>query len=269
MDDEWVCFLQWALPHLRMRWAGFRQVRRQVIRRVRRRMDRLGLQDPDAYREYLHHHPAEWDALDGLCRVTVSHFYRDRAVFEALEQKVLPTLTDHARKAGRNTLSLWSCGCASGEEPYTLAILWTLVLAASYPDMKVDILATDADPDLLARAEAARYPGSSLKDLPPAWRKAAFDIDGEHYRLRPRFRQCVRFLRHDVRDRPPDGPFDLILCRNLAFTYYDDALQRSVAEHLHAVLRPNGILVVGGHETIPREMGFKPLAGTPGLYKAA
>src|SRR5438477_9810042 len=119
-----VEFLQWALPRLRMRWDGFRKVRRQVCRRIERRSRELGLTDLAAYRDYLERRPDEWARLDALCRVTISRFYRDRETFAALEQEVLPALA-----RGGAEIEVWSAGCASGEEPYTLALLWKLELA--------------------------------------------------------------------------------------------------------------------------------------------
>ena len=83
-DADCVEFLQWALPRLRMRWAGFRKVRGQVCKRIGRRLKELGLGDIDAYRSYLDKHSEEWEILDGLCRITISRFHRDRKVFECL-----------------------------------------------------------------------------------------------------------------------------------------------------------------------------------------
>ena len=83
-DTEFVAFLQWALPQLGLRWPGFRNVRRQVRRRVARRLVELGIPDLNAYRRHLHAHAEEWRHLDGLCRISISRFHRDRAVFEAL-----------------------------------------------------------------------------------------------------------------------------------------------------------------------------------------
>ncbi len=89
-DTECIDFLQWCLPRLRMRWAGFRKVRRQVCKRISRRMAELRLADADAYRAYLDANAGEWDALDALCRVTISRFYRDRGVYDAIRRRVLP-----------------------------------------------------------------------------------------------------------------------------------------------------------------------------------
>ena len=87
--DDCVGFLQWALPRLRLRWPGFRRVRRQVCQRLGRRLRELGLGELQAYQLYLGNHPTEWQVLDGLCRITISRFYRDRTIFVALEREVL------------------------------------------------------------------------------------------------------------------------------------------------------------------------------------
>jgi chemotaxis protein methyltransferase CheR len=151
-DAQCVRFLQWALPQLRMRWDGFRKVRGQVKKRLTRRLRELGLPDIEAYRDYLRRHAGEWHKLDALCRITISRFYRDKGVYAALSQQVLPTLARAARQRRDKTLRVWSAGCGGGEEPYTISILWHLELRDRYPDLQIDIVATDADPAMLARA---------------------------------------------------------------------------------------------------------------------
>ena len=117
-----VEFLQWCLPRLHMRWAGFRKVRSQVCKRIRRRLTSLGLEDLDAYQRYLETHAGEWPHLDAMCRITISRFYRDREVWESLRRRALPALAAAAGERGDGVLRAWSAGCASGEEPYTLNI---------------------------------------------------------------------------------------------------------------------------------------------------
>lgn len=202
-DSDCVDFLRWALPRLRLRWEGFRRVRRQVCRRVARRLRELDLADPDAYRAHLESHADEWAVLDSLCTASVSRFQRDRAVFEALAADVLPRLAEAAEAAGRHTLRCWSAGCASGEEPYSLAILWSLELARAHPALRLCILATDVDAALLSRAERGVYPASSLRELPAAWRAAAFEPLTDGFALRPRFRVGVELRRADLRGPAP------------------------------------------------------------------
>jgi len=91
-DSEGVQFLQWCLPRLHLRWPGFRKVRRQVYKRINRRLQQLQLRNIDTYRDYLKDHPAEWATLETSCWISISRFYRDRSVFQYLESAVLPQL---------------------------------------------------------------------------------------------------------------------------------------------------------------------------------
>lgn len=234
-----------------LRWSGFRRVHRTVCKRLARRLRELDLADLDAYRPLLLRAPEEWARLDEMCRIPISRFARDRAVFDALADDLLPVLAGGARAAGRRRLTAWSAGCASGEEPYSLAIVWRLAVAPSVPDVELTILATDIDAEMLARARRACYGPGSLRDLRPQWRAEAFAIrDGEEC-LEDRFRRGVTLRRADIRVGMPRGPFDLVLCRNLAFTYFDSQLARRTLRGLHRRLRPEGLLVVGAHERPP------------------
>lgn len=266
-DLDCVGFLQWALPRLRMRWDGFRKVRRQVCKRIERRRRELGLIDLASYRSYLQERPEEWAVLDGLCRVTISRFYRDRRTFSSLERAVLPELAAGVLADKSKALGVWSVGCGSGEEPYTVALLWELALAHLFPLIRLEILATDSDPAMLRRARQACYGASSLKELPERWRKQGF-VEREGVScLRPEYKRSVRLLEHDVRAEPPGGPFSLILCRNLVFTYFEPDLQREVCRHFAASLLPHGALVIGGHEALPEVAPFSPWPNAPSVYR--
>lgn len=121
-DPDCTAFLQWALPQLDLNWPGFRKVRRQVCKRLRRRMSELELADFAAYRARLESDPAEWQVCDECCHITISRFFRDRRVFEVLRDRVLRDIAPRAQREHRD-VRIWSAGCASGEEPYTLKIL--------------------------------------------------------------------------------------------------------------------------------------------------
>jgi chemotaxis protein methyltransferase CheR len=213
-------------------------------------MRELALGDFASYQSFLETHAAEWRTLDGMCRITISRFYRDKAVFRVLAATVLPEFARRALSQNRDKVSVWSAGCGSGEEPYTVALLWEFVLKHDFPDCRIMILGTDSRPDLLRRAAAAKYPASALRDAPMEW-KSAFKIDGAECRLADRHRAAVRFVAHDLRRGPPGGPFDVVLCRNLALTYWDDPLQLETIQAIERVLRPGGALVIGAHEQLP------------------
>ncbi len=249
-DPECVQFLQWALPRLRFRWPGFRKVRRRVCKRLERRFREVGVPDHAAYRAYLERHAEEWLVVEKLCTITISRFYRNRGVFQTIEREVLPALAQMAVPQDMRTLRCWSIGCASGEEPYTLSIIWTLGVRERVP-CDIRIIATDIDADLLARARLGCYPASSVKELPDHWLAEAFTRSNGLYCLRTIQREPVVFLHQDIRTMAPDGPFHLILCRNLAFTYFDDPLQREVLATIQARLVPGGALVIGSTEALP------------------
>lgn len=210
------------------------------------------LDGAEAYRARLESDPAEWAVLTRLCRVTISRFWRDRALFEALRDDVLPRsaprLSPGAPDAPRARSRTHSCS------------------RRARPTSASAVLATDVDPVLLERARLARYPESSLRELPLELRRRAFEGD----RLKRRHRARVEFAVHDVRTGAPDGPFDFVLCRNLVFTSFDEELQCELGAQLAASLRPGGVFVVGAHETLPdglREL--EPWPAYHGLYRRA
>lgn len=247
-DPAWIAFLQWALPRRGLRWRGFRKVRRQVVRRIDRRIRALGLDTLASYREYLETHPREWEVFDVMCRVTISRFFRDRHTFELLGERILPEI---ARRRGDARASAWSAGCASGEEAYSIALLWHGRVAPRFPGARLEVLGTDVDPKVLARAEAATYTAATLREVPADLLASGFSRHGEHFAVRPEVRRIVRLCRHDIRDPPPPGTFDLVACRNLAMTYFTEDVQARVLGHILEVLVPGGVLVLGCHESPP------------------
>lgn len=266
-DSDCVSFLQEVLPGMHLRWQGFRKVRGQVCKRLQRRLNELQLKDGAAYKLFLYSHPQEWQVLDGLCRVTVSRFYRDKKVFAVLERDIFPQLLQLAGHYKKDALRLWSAGCGAGEEPYTLALLWEQVTKRHCPQLNMHILATDMEENLLQRARTACYPYSSIKNLPPLWRTMAFEPSGDKYCLHASYKKYVEFMRHDIRTPVINGPFCMILCRNLAFTYFDTVLQIEIAERLYHALHPGGVLVIGVHESLPEAFtGFAAHSARLGIY---
>jgi chemotaxis protein methyltransferase CheR len=261
-------FLRTALPRLGLRWSGFRKVRGQVIKRIKRRLEHLRLPNLAAYAAYLEHHPDEWQILDTLCRITISRCYRDAPVFERLRERVFPALARLAQTQPPPELRCWSAGCASGEEAYSLKLLWQLDVARRFPDVRLRIVATDVDQHLLARARRGRYRRSSLRELPPEWITEGFErLDNDCFAVREAFRDGICFVAQDLRQAAPAGRFHLIACRNLAFTYFDAPRQRTVLARLAERLVSGGVLVVGYHEALPRhELSLSSQEDLPGIY---
>lgn len=273
-DRAYVDLLQRALPRVGLRFRGFKNVRRQVCRRIAARIDELGLADPRAYERRLDEDPDELRVLDTLCFVTISRFYRDRRIWDALRDPLLPRLVEGAIAREERVVRAWSVGCASGEEPYTLAILWHLELATRFPAIDLQIIATDRDEEVLARAARAIYEPSSTREIPMTWRARAFESieGGTMTRPREELRRSVAFERADARDAMPAAPIHLVLCRNMAFTYWAEAEQRALCARLSERMVPGALLVLGNHEALPDEpgaLGLEPVAEAPHVYRTA
>lgn len=250
-DQDCVRFLQLHLPRLGLKWSGYRKVRRTVCKRIRRRMRMLGLLELAAYGRLLDESPEELARFDAYCRIPISRFFRDRGVFEALGATLLPHLAHRVAARGERAVRCWSAGCASGEEVFSLRLLWDLSPDPAYLKMRLIILGTDADEIMLRRAELACYSPGSFRDTPDDMVERAFEATGGLLCLRPAFRHDIEFRREDIRERQPDGPFDLIVCRNLVFTYFADDLQRRTLRQLAQRLLPGGLLMLGTHERLP------------------
>jgi len=264
-DADCVELLQWALPRLRLRWPGFRTVRGQVRKRIARRMAELGLETAGEYRARLESDAAEWPVLDSLCRVTIGRFFRDRVVWERLRDEVMPAAGWLARCGGAE-LRCWSAGCGSGEEPYGLSILFRTMVAPRLPGLRLRVVATDVDAAVLERAAQGCYAPASLRCL-PAWAAGAFEARGGSLCVRAGFREDVELGQQDLRLGTPGGTFQLVLCRNLAFTYFQEALQREVLERIAGLVPPGGFLVVGAHEALGPAAPFARLPGGHAIYR--
>lgn len=265
--SDCVSFLQWALPQMHLKWSGYRKVRGTVCKRVKRRMRVLGLSSFEAYHAHLADAPEEWAILESYCRIPISRFFRDRGVYRQLGDVVLPQLGRQAADTGQ-TLRAWSAGCASGEEPYSLSILWRLHIQSRFPDVGLEIVATDVDETMIERCAAGCYQPGSLRDVPPEWAAQAFEKADNLLCVRPAFRKGVTFALEDIKKRMPKGPFALVLCRNLAFTYFDEPVQRRILNGLAACMQIGGFLVIGAHERLPDgQSDFEPAGDTASIYR--
>jgi len=241
-----------------MRWKGFRKVRKRVCRRIQNRIAELGFESIKDYREYLEGNIEEWKTLNSYCGITISRFYRDRGLFNTLSRKVFPFLRELALREECQEVRCWSAGCASGEEPHTLKIIWDNIIApeSSWPNIK--ITATDINKRVLARARDGTYSASSFWELPYTLFRRSFHLKGGSYTLKDEFRGGVTFLSQDIRRDMPYDEFHLILCRNFVFTYFDESLQREILEEMVEHLLPGGFLIIGCHEKIsPEDFNLK------------
>jgi chemotaxis protein methyltransferase CheR len=214
-------FLQWALPQVGYRWPGFRKPKSQVIKRIRNRMQELHLSGGySQYKTYLQANPGEWDHLEKLCDVTISKFFRDRALWDYLRRDLLKNLL--LSNDDRN-VTIWSAGCCNGEEPYSIALTVQMIAEENPYNSPVSILATDRNRQVLERAKKRKYPAGALNELTQDEINSYFNKTREEtevYTLQDRIAINVEFECRDIRTSLPDQTFDILFCRNIAFTYF-------------------------------------------------
>ncbi len=233
---------------LRTRTAhDFRHYKRAtVLRRIERRMQVNGITDLQAYRDHLHLHPEETQALLQDMLISVTNFFRDKEAFDVLERDVLPGIFDGRDEQDR--VRVWSVGCATGEEAYSLAMLLQDRSLKSPEGNSFQVFATDIDERAISFARAGLYPDSILADVTPGRVRQFFTRDTAHYRVKKELREHMLFAHHNVLSDPPFSRLDLICCRNLLI-YLDREAQIEILKMFHFALRPGGVLFLGSSES--------------------
>jgi len=152
---------------------------------------------------------------------------------------------------GAGDFKIWSIGCANGEEPYSLSMLWKQRFQKKFSQIRLRILATDINGNLLERAKEGRYKKSSLKEVPEETLRRFFRIENGFYILVRSILESVEFKRHDIIHEEPSSGMDIIFCRNLAFTYFSKECQLGVLKKIAANLKEYGCLIIGKDESLP------------------
>jgi two-component system CheB/CheR fusion protein len=231
--------------------------RPSLTRRIQRRIETLGLGSHDGYLNYLEAHPGEFAELFDSILINVTSFFRDAAAWERLNAEVLPAILRARGAAG--PVRVWSAGCATGEEAYSIAILLAEAMGAQAFIERVKIYATDLDDQALAVARAGAYTARDLEDVGPELRERYFQAQGTRQVFRPDLRRAVIFGRHDMMSDPPIGGLDLILCRN-ALMYFNADVQSRILQRFHFALNEGGFLFLGKAEMLlTRGTLFQPI----------
>ncbi len=230
-----------------------------LIRRLERRMALQQIEHLEDYLHYLQNTPTEIEGLFHDLLIGVTNFFRNPEAFASLQTKVLPRLLDC--QAGTGVIRVWVCGCSTGEEAYSLAILIQEYLEAQKQICKVQIFATDIDKHAIEQARTGIFPASIATDITPERLDRFFTFDAENgvYRIRKTIRDLLIFSEQDVIQDPPFSRLDLIACRNLLI-YLNSTLQKRIVPLFHYALNPNGMLFLGPSETIGEAANlFNPL----------
>jgi two-component system CheB/CheR fusion protein len=237
-----------------------------IQRRLQRRMAATGIRRLSEYVQYLQSNPEEYERLVRTFLIKVTEFFRDAELFDFLRLQILPELITYARGHDYE-LRLWSAGCATGEEAYSLAILVAETLGNELERFVVRIFATDLDVAAVTFARRGLYPASAVAGVPPDLRDRYFTpLDGA-FEVSKRVRGLVVFGEHDLGQRAPFPRIDLCLCRNVLIYFTTDLQDRALKLFAFAV-RDGGYLGLGKAEA-PTSLGeyFVPLQPHLRLYR--
>jgi two-component system, chemotaxis family, CheB/CheR fusion protein len=225
-----------------------------IMRRIARRMQLHQVIELPDYLEMLRHQPEEVRALADDLLITVTNFFRDVDVFERLESEVIPALL--ADRRPEDDVRVWSVGCATGEEAYSLAILLLEAAARLSDPPRVQVFASDLHERSLEKAREGFYPGDVETDVSGERLRRFFIQEDGGYRIRKEVRELVVFAPHNLLGDPPFSRLDLIACRNVMI-YLQREVQTEVLELFHYSLRPEGYLVLGSSETVESSNLFR------------
>ncbi|MCE4048522.1 CheR family methyltransferase [Bacillus sp. Au-Bac7] len=227
-----------------------------VLRRIERRMKVI--KDPqhslDAYRDYLFKVPEEIDLLQKDLLIGVTQFFRDPEAFKEIE-KLIPELVERKIKNGEEEIRVWTVGCSTGQEAYTMAMLIDQYIETIEDSIDFRIFATDVDKDSIKTASQGIYDSELLSEIPSYIKEKYFEPAGEKYQVKKTIRKKIVFAPHNISKDSPFVNIDLISCRNMMI-YFQPELQQRILSLFHFSLIEDGILFLGSSETVGKLSGF-------------
>jgi two-component system CheB/CheR fusion protein len=242
---EWAGLLGYLLNARGFDFHGYKAA--SLGRRIRKRMEAVGLESFAVYQDYLEVHPNEFAALFNVILINVTGFFRDPAAWEAVRTVALPQIV--GGKTPDEPIRAWSAGCATGEEAYTISMILAERLGPDQFRERVKIYATDVDEEALNVARRAAYQERQVEGVPPELLSKYFQHHDGVYCFRNDLRRQVIFGRHDLIHDAPISRIDLLTCRN-TLMYLNAETQARVLARLHFALNDRGFLLLGRAETL-------------------
>ena len=254
-DPEFESLLRFIQESRGLDFRGYK--RTSLKRRITLRMEASEVDNFAAYQAHLEVHPDEFADLLNTVLINVTSFFRDAEAWDVLKTQVVPQILADA--GDKRPIRVWSVGCASGEEPYSIAMLFAEALGTQDFCDRVKIYATDLDDEALRTARQATYTPRDIEGVPPELLERYFERTNHHYVFNRDLRKCVIFGRHNVVKDAPISRIDLLVCRNLLI-YLESETQDIVLPRLHYALAPEGFLFLGKAETqLARSALFRPI----------
>lgn len=236
-------------------FSGYK--RASLTRRIRKRMQTINIESYTDYLDYLEVQPDEFIELFNTILINVTTFFREPEVWDYIAREIIPQII--ARKKVSQPIRVWSAGCASGEETYTVAMLLASALGMEQYSVRVKVFATDVDEDALNHARHASYSTKEVQAIPQELLDKYFEqVNGRNI-VQKELRRCVIFGRHNLVQDPPISKMDLLICRN-ALMYFNTETQGKILDRFHFALNDGGFLFLGKAEMLfNRNHSFTPV----------
>lgn len=236
-----------------------------IHRRIERRMVLQQIKNLDVYLKFLKERPEEVESLSKDFLIGVTQFFRDPEAFELLQKKGIAEIVKNI--SPDRVIRVWVPGCATGEEPYSIAILFAESMKAADKNLSVQIFASDIDKEALEQARRGTYPKNIVSDVSPTRLKQFFTHDDSFYRIKKQIREMVVFAEQDITRDPPFSKLDLVSCRNMLI-YMDIFLQKKIFQLFYITLNEGGFLFLGTSESIGKFSDlFSPVNSKWKLFK--
>ncbi|MGI0486274.1 CheR family methyltransferase [Pantanalinema rosaneae CENA516] len=244
-NPEFEALLDYVKRSRGFDFTGYK--RSSLMRRVAKRMQTVNIEGYSNYQDYLEVHPEEFNFLFNTLLINVTSFFRDRSAWDYIASEVMPRIIDY--KQPGEPIRVWSAGCASGEEAYTIAIMLAEIIGVEQFRERVKIYATDMDEEALNQARQATYWTRDVGGLSPQQLEQFFEPVDDRYVFRKDLRRSVIFGRHDLIQDAPISRIDLLVCRN-TLMYFNAETQSRILSRFHFALRDGGFLFLGKAEML-------------------
>ncbi len=254
-DKDYLLFIDNVKKKFGIDLALYKEA--QMKRRLSSLREKRGYKDFQSYIDAVSRDVELKNEFLDRITINVSEFYRNPGRWQYLDQTIIPKLLEVNKRP-----RFWSAACSTGEEPYTLALILSKYLRMD----QIDILATDIDENVMGKAQHGVYPDRVLKDVPKDLLHKYFTKENTDYRIANEIKSRVTYKKHNLLAEPFNGPFDLIICRNVMIYFTDDAKDQLYNKFSQA-LRPGGYFFVGSTEQIfqPQKYQLEPIA--PFFYR--
>lgn len=244
-NPEFEVLLNYIKRNRGFDFTGYK--RSTLVRRVEKRLQATGMESYSEYMDYLEVHPQEFIHLFNTLLINVTAFFRDRSTWDYVAAEIIPEI--QARKQPNKPIRIWSAGCASGQEAYTLAIVLAEALGVEQYTARVKIYGTDLDEEALIQARYATYNAKEVADIPTELLEKYFESSNSHYTFRKDLRRSVIFGRHNLIQDAPISRIDLLTCRN-TLMYFNAEVQAKIVARFHFALNDTGFLFLGKAEML-------------------